>query len=330
LDDILSDDAQIVDFNCLGLFHRREHQVNDHPSVLRGIYPILATCFHEDGTIDYASQERLIEFCIEKGVHGLVTLANASEGHLLSDTEKQKLLTYVLERVGGRVPVIVTVNHPSAVVASESAKRAEEVGASAIMSLPPFFGRWRGGPSEIARHFELLDSTLSVPLVLQDHVLSDIQLSSDVIIGFAERFSHLTYVKLESGNIIHKARSLGVALGESLDGVFGGNSGIFLPEEIEAGCCGTMPACYMPDVFRKTWDMIEAGDHDGANTFFTPFSRLAAYEKEVCNRCVWKTLLVERGVIATDTVREPVPAFATRWQKDQLLKVARQAGLFEQ
>ena len=61
---------------------------------LRGIYPILATCFHPTGEIDYDSQKSLINFCIESGVHGLVTLANASEGHLLSDTEKRDLLTF--------------------------------------------------------------------------------------------------------------------------------------------------------------------------------------------------------------------------------------------
>lgn len=296
---------------------------------LRGAFPILATCFNADGTIDYASQERLMEFCIERGAHGLVTLANASEGHLMSDVEKRDVLSFVLKRVAGRIPVIVTVNHPSAQVASQAAVFAETKGASAIMSLPPFFGRWRAGLGEIVSYFEILDRAISIPIVLQDHVLSDIQLSTDVIIDLAQRCEHLTYVKLESGNIIHKARSFSDTIGGPLTGVFGGNSGIFLPEEIEAGCCGTMPACYMPDVFRKTWDLIHAGSHEEALAFFTPFSRLAAYEKEVCNRCVWKTLLVERGVIASDTVREPAPGFATPWQKDQLLRVARQAGLFD-
>ena len=303
--------------------------MNDEIPVLRGIYPILATCFDEAGSIDYASQERLIEFCLESGVHGLVTLANASEGHLLSETEKQDLLGFVLKRVDGRVPVIATVNHPSSTVVSNTARLAEDAGASAVMSLPPFFGRWRGGPSEIARHFELIDSTVSIPIVLQDHVLSDIQLSVSEIVGMAERFSNLKYVKLESGNIVHKANAFDVAADGVLDGVFGGNSGIFLPEELEAGCCGTMPACYMPDIFRRTWDMYSSQGYDAAVGFFAPFSRLAAYEKEVCNRCVWKTLLVKRGIIASDTVREPVPAFATPWQKDQLIQVARQAGLLD-
>ena len=104
-------------------------------------------------------------------------------------------------------------------------------------------------------------------------------------------------------------------------------SGIFLPEEQEAGCCGTMPACYMPDVFRKTWDLLKANTPEAALAYFTPFSRLAAYEKEVCNRCVWKELLVRRGIIASGTVRDPKPAFADDWQIAQLVRVAEQAGL---
>ena len=93
-----------------------------HP--FRGIFPILATCFHPNGRIDYASQERLIDFCIAGGVHGLVALANASEGHLLSDREKHDLLSHVLKKIHGRVPVVATINHPSAAGAPATPKSA--------------------------------------------------------------------------------------------------------------------------------------------------------------------------------------------------------------
>ena len=297
-----------------------------HPP-LRGVFPILATCFHPDGSIDDTSQARLIDFCIESGVHGLVMLANASEGHLLSETEKRDLLTSGLHHINGRIPVIATVNHPAAAVAADMAARAEDQGAAAVMALPPFFGRWRAGPDEIHRHFETLNRAVTIPIVLQDHVLTDIALPIDFLARMAAALDRFQYVKLEAGNIIHKARKLLDAAGAHLTGVFGGNSGIFLPEEMAAGCCGTMPACYMPDVFRKTWDLVEAEKAEAAVRYFTPFSRLAAYEKEVCNRCVWKELLVKRNVIASGTVRDPKPAFADDWQINQLLQVARYAGL---
>lgn len=297
------------------------------PTRLEGVFPILATCFGEDGAIDYASQERLIEFCIDGGVHGLVTLANASEGHLLSDAEKRELVAFVIRRVDGRVPIIVTVNHPASRVAAEAAARAQADGASAVMSMPPFFGRWRAGLGEIRSFYRVLDEAVSIPLVVQDHVLSDIVLPVSDLRDMARELSRLSYVKLESGNILHKARMLIDGNPPGLEGVFGGNSGVFLPEEMAAGCCGTMPACYMPEVFRRTWDTVRAGDLEAALDDFTPYSRLAAFEKDLCNRCVWKTLLVRRGVIACGAVREPAPAFADAGQIDRFLRLAARLGL---
>jgi len=294
---------------------------------LRGIYPILGTCFHPDGAIDYKSQNRLIEFCIESGVHGLVMLANASEGHLLSETEKRDLLTFGLKTISGRVPVIATVNHPASRVATESALFAQNQGAAAVMTLPPFFGRWRAGLGEIFSHFQAISDAIEIPIVLQDHALTDISLPVSDLSDLLHRIEHLSYIKLEVGNIIYKARKLREAAGDHLLGAFGGNSGIFLPEEYEAGCCGPMPACYMPDVFRKTWDLLEADQTDNAVAYFTSYSRLAAYEKENANRCTWKEILVQRGIIASATVREPRPGFADDWQTAQLLWVAKQAGL---
>ena len=63
--------------------------------------------------------------------------------------------------------------------------------------------------------------------------------------------------------------------------------------------------------------------------YFAPYSRIAAYEKDVANRCVWKSLLVERGVIDRADVREPAPAFADELVRGQLTAIARSAGLLD-
>lgn len=294
---------------------------------LRGVFPILATCFHTNEEIDYESQEKLIQFCIDGGVHGLVLLANASEGHLLSEQEKRDLIVFCLRQINGRIPVIVSVNHPSAKASAELAQFAEAHGAAAVMSLPPFFGRWRAGLDEISRYFGILNDAIQIPIVVQDHVLSDIQMPVPFLVDLARKWPRVRYIKLESGNINFKAKQLLQIEDHPFLGIFGGNSGIFLPEEMDSGCSGTMPACYMPEVFRKTWDLMESGQVDEAVKYFTPFSRLAAYEKDVANSCVWKEILVARGVISRNTVRQPQPAFAGDWQLDQLMNVAARAGL---
>lgn len=293
----------------------------------RGIYSILGTCFHDNESIDYESQERLINYCIDNGVHGLVTLANASEGHLMSDLEKKELTAFVIKKVDGRVPLIVTVNHPSSYCASEMAKYAENEGADAVMCMPPFFGRWRSGLQEIESYFDVINETIGIPIIFQDHQLSDISLSVDFLIELSAKLENLKYVKLEHGNIIHKARMLLSHPKNTLYGVFGGNSGVFLPEEHEAGCCGTMPSCYMPDKFNRTWNLLEKGERKRAIEFFVPFSRLAAYEKDVANRCLWKQILLKQGVISSARIRGPVPASFQEWNISQLLKVAEDSGI---
>ena len=292
-----------------------------------GIYPILGTCFNTDESIDYESQEKLIDFCIENGSHGLVTLANASEGHLMSDDEKKELLNFVIQKVSGRVPVIVTVNHPSSLCASNMAKFAAERGAEAVMCMPPFFGRWRAGLSQVRDYFEVINEAVDIPIFLQDHQLSDISLPVDFLVELSNDLENLKYIKLESGNIIHKGRELLAHPKSKLDGVFGGNSGVFLPEEFEAGCCGTMPACYMPDMFRKAWDLLEENKYSEAVQFFSGYSRLSAYEKDVANNCLWKEILKAKGVIKSAATRGPQPPFFNEWFKDQLFSVAKGAGL---
>lgn len=293
----------------------------------KGIYPILGTCFNSDESIDYESQKKLIDYCIDNGAHGLVMLANASEGHLMSDEEKKELLVFVNSKVAGRVPVIVTVNHPSSYCAAKMANFAAENGADAVMCMPPFFGRWRAGLSQVRDYFEVLNKAVDIPIFLQDHQLSDISLPVDFLVNLSNDLENLKYIKLESGNIIHKGRELLAHPESKLDGVFGGNSGVFLPEEYEAGCCGTMPACYMPDMFRKTWDLLEENKYSEAVSFFSGYSRLSAYEKDVANNCLWKEILKAKGVIKSSAIRGPQPPFFNDWFKDQLFTVAKEAGL---
>lgn len=292
-----------------------------------GIYPILGTCFNPDEQIDYESQEKLIDYCITNGAHGIVTLANASEGHLMLDEERIELVDFVIEKVAGRIPVVVTVNHPSSYCAAKMARFASECGADAVMCMPPFFGRWRAGLSEVRSYFEVLNNAVDIPIFLQDHQLSDISLPVDFLAKLSKDLEQLKYIKLESGNIIHKGQQLHAHPDSKLDGVFGGNSGIFLPEEFQAGCCGTMPACYMPEIFRKTWDLLVDQNYSEAVNFFSNYSRLSAYEKDVANHCMWKEILVEKGVINHAVIRGPKPSFFNDFFKDQLFSVAKEAGL---
>jgi dihydrodipicolinate synthase/N-acetylneuraminate lyase len=91
--------------------------------------------------------------------------------------------------------------------------------------------------------------------------------------------------------------------------MFGGESGIYFIEEYERGGRGTMPACYLPGVFSETWRQLEAGDFRGAHAIFDPYVPLLNFEVRMANRNLWKCILKHLGVIASDRVRGPLPAY---------------------
>ncbi len=106
----------------------------------RGVFPVVPTTFTPSGELDIASQKRCVDFMIEAGSQGLCILANFSEQFALSDAERETLTRTLLEHVAGRVPVIVTTTHYSSQVCAERSRRAQDMGASMVMVMPPYHG----------------------------------------------------------------------------------------------------------------------------------------------------------------------------------------------
>jgi 4-hydroxy-tetrahydrodipicolinate synthase len=75
---------------------------------IEGIVPVMLTPFTEDGQIDYAGLERLIEWYIANGSDALFAVCQSSEMLFLSLAEREALGKFVVRQVAGRVPVVVS------------------------------------------------------------------------------------------------------------------------------------------------------------------------------------------------------------------------------
>lgn len=280
---------------------------------LRGNFPILATAWAEDGRFDPTSQASLIEWLIESGVHGLVAAANASEGHAQSDAERERILAFVLERVRGRVPVIVTTTHFAAEVAVERARQAEDLGAACVMSMPQFFGNWGADLTATRAYYEKLAGAVRIPVMVQDHPVSGVAMNAEFLTRLAAEIPNVSYFKLEFTQSPYKMARVLANAGAAVKAMFGGESGIYFIEEYERGGRGTMPACYLPRVFSETFRLLEAGDYAAAHALFDPCVPLLNFELRMANRNLWKCILKDLGVIASDRIRGPLPAY---WDTD--------------
>ena len=277
--------------------------------VLEGNYPILATAWKDDGSFDAFSQARLIDWLIASGVHGLVMLANASEGHALSDVERDRLLEFGLKRVAGRVPVIVTVTHFASEVAVERARKAEGLGAACVMSMPQFFGNWGSDLKAVLAYYEALSKAVKIPVMVQDHPVCGVPMTADFLARLAKEIAQVSFFKLEFTQSPYKIARILAEAGGAVQAVFGGESGVYLLEEHERGGRGTMPACYMPGVFTRTLQLLEEGSLEAAHKFFAPYIPLLNFELRLANRNVWKCILKQLGVIASDRIRGPLPPY---------------------
>ncbi len=273
---------------------------------LSGIFPIVPTIFSDDGHLDEAGQRATVDFLLRAGVHGMVVLANASEGYAVSDAERGRVIGWVVEQAAGRVPVVVTCNHPSTIVAVRYAQEAQALGGAAIMFLPPFFGQWTSDLDGIVRHAEAISRHTGVPLIFQDHPLSGIATPAPFLLDLARRVERLAYFKVEAMRAPVKIGQMRRLDTGAIKAIFGGTGGLLFLEELEQGAAGTMPSSLIPGVFVRILKLHRAGDHAGAAELFARYLPLINFETQLGGYRAAKELLALGGTIRSAFVRGPI------------------------
>lgn len=272
---------------------------------MRGVFPILITPFDEQSRIDQESLRRLIDFNIDAGVHGL-GVALGSEIFKLSEAERDQVISVVVDQTAGRVPVVINTGAPGTDLAVLYSRRAEELGADALMILPPSF--MPAGAEEVRDYYRTISAAVNIPIFLQDVPTATIP--AGLARQIAEECEWVQYIKVESVPITAKVAEMVAKAGDQLT-VFGGAGGGYFIEEMRRGSVGTMPFCTQPEAFVEIWKLYQAGDEEGAraifNRYLVPISRIAGQGVGLFY-AVHKELLRHRGIIRTATVRSPAPA----------------------
>src|SRR5579885_660774 len=194
-----------------------------------GVFPIAPTTFDDGGNLDLESQMRAIDFMIDAQVNGICILANFSEQMALTDDERERLTTTILDHVAGRVPVIVTTSHFSTRIAAERSLRAQQAGASMVMLMPPYHGATlRATEAGVFEHFQAVSEAISIPIMVQDAPMSGTPLSPAFLARMAAELPRLRYFKIEVLGAAEKLRELIRVGGPAVEGPFDGEESITL------------------------------------------------------------------------------------------------------
>lgn len=131
---------------------------------MRGIFPALLTPFTKANKIDEVAVQKLIQMNINKGVDGFYVGGSTAEAFLLSLDERKYLLDIVMQETKGKCAVISHIGCISTDQSIELGKYAEEAGADAMSSIPPFY--YNFSFAEIKSHYFDIVNAVNLPMII--------------------------------------------------------------------------------------------------------------------------------------------------------------------
>lgn len=274
---------------------------------LTGVFNITPTPFHEDGRIDADSVRRLTDFTRAAGVHGMTILGVLGEADKLTERERDEVMALTIEAAGPDFPICVGTTHAGTDGCIALSRRAQEMGAAAVMVAAPKLART--SDSALMRHYLAVAEAIDIPVVVQDFppAVDGITMSVELIAGLGAATPRLAYLKLEDEPSPMKVSQVRAANPDIT--IFGGLGGMMFLEELRHGAAGTMTGFAFPEILVAIHRAWMSGDRDAAATIFYRYCPLIRFENQPrINLALRKHIYHRRGVIASPRARAPFAA----------------------
>ncbi len=145
----------------------------------------LITPMFDDGEVDYASLENLIDFHIDAGTSSIVSVGTTGESATIGVTEHLHLIKHTIDYAEERIPVIAGTGANSTSEAIELTQEAKSLGANACLLVTPYYNK----PTQegLYQHFKLIAETVSIDQLLYNVPgRTAVDMSVDTTIRLAE------------------------------------------------------------------------------------------------------------------------------------------------
>lgn len=233
-------------------------------TVFKGVATAIITPMFEDGTIDYESFGRLIDWQIEQGVNAIVSVGTTGEGSTLDDAEHKEAMKFTVDKVAGRVPVIAGTGSNDTAYAIQLTEYACEIGADAMLLVTPYYNK--ATQEGLYQSFKVIAEHSTKPCILYNvPSRTGCNLLPSTVLRLAQDVPNIVAVKEACGNLSQVAE-LCALCGDIID-VYSGNDDQILPI-LSLGGSGVISV--LSDIMpAETVEMCEAfwrGDMDKARS----------------------------------------------------------------
>ena len=267
-----------------------------------GVFPILATPFHDDENLDLESFDRLVRFIGGLGVDGITILGVLGEANRLLDSERETLIRTAVT-AAGKMPVIVGASHSGTRAALELAQMAQELGAQAVMVTP--HAEAVPNDERIVEYYKTIAGGLKIPIVLQDHPTStQVHMTASLLLRLVRDVPRIASIKEEAVPTAPKIRALTSAMKERKVPVLTGLGALYGLFDLEAGSSGFNTGFAFPEALTAMVKCARAADWKKVREIYTRFLPLIVFEQQP-GVAVRKEILRLRGAIGSGAVRHP-------------------------
>jgi 4-hydroxy-tetrahydrodipicolinate synthase len=168
----------------------------------RGTGVAVVTPFKNDSSIDLAAMGRVVNHVIGGGVNYIVAMGTTGEASTLSKDERQALISYIVEAIDGRIPLVVGIGGNNTQEIINIIRELNFEGVDAILSVAPYYNK----PSQrgIFQHFKAIATCSPLPIIIYNvpgRTCSNI--SSDTCLELAHECENIVAVKEASGDLAH-------------------------------------------------------------------------------------------------------------------------------
>ncbi len=133
----------------------------------KGIYPALTTQFTKEDKLDFPLFEKNLRAQIDAGIDGIILGGTLGESSVLTTGEKEKLVKFAIEKVAGKIPVILNIAEGCTREALEQVEFAKNWGAEGLMALPPM--RYKSDHRETVQWFTTIANATDLPIIVYNN-----------------------------------------------------------------------------------------------------------------------------------------------------------------
>lgn len=239
---------------------------------LRGLGVALITPFKEDESVDYDALKRLVDYLVKNSTDFLCILATTAETPTLSDDEKQKIKELVVERVNGRIPIIMGIGGNCTHNVIDAIKTTDLSGIDGILSVVPYYNK----PSQegLYQHYKAIATSTDMPIVLYNVPgRTGVNMKAETTLRIACDFKNVIAIKEASGDITQMDDI--IKNKPDTFSVISGDDGITYPL-LTLGAIGVISVIgnAFPKEFSKMVRLALQGDYANALTIHHKFAEL--------------------------------------------------------